>query len=271
MASIWLTYAWADDRDGDVEFAAQELVAAGLNVKLDRWNIQAGRRLWQQIEQFIQDEAECDAWLMYVTESSLGSEPCREEYAYALDRALQSRGDLFPVIGLFPGPVDGGLIPAGIRTRLYVSLTDPDWKERILAAAEGRAPQVKHRPVAPFFLRVHEFVNDDPAQNYAIEVRPRGGAWSPFMFMVPIGERDTVQPRLIHGPSGGLPAVSMIGIAGSGTSKDGLWHYIRATNQATPTHSYYLLCAFLPSEIAFGKATDGVCDLYMVKCENYVR
>jgi TIR domain len=268
MSSIWLTYAWNDNTDADVDFAAQELAAAGLDVKLDRWNISAGRRLWEQIERFIQDETQCDAWLMYATENSLGSEACREEYAYALNRALRSRDSSFSVIALFPDSVDEALIPAGIRTRLYVSLTDPDWKERIVAAAEGRAPQVQRRPVAPFLLRVHNLVNNDPTQNYAIEIRPRAGTWSPFIALVPIGEKDSVQPTLIHGPAGGLPAVSIMGAAGSGTTQDGLWHYMKATNQATPTQSYYLMCAELPSVVAFGKEASGKASLYTVKREH---
>ena len=135
MATTWLTYAWEDNKEGDVDFVAQELEQAGVSVKLDRWNLKAGKRLWEQIEHFIQDPQESDAWVLYATANSLGSEACKEEFAYALDRALRSRGQDFPVVGLFPGTVDEDLIPAGIRTRLYVSLTDPDWKERIKAAA----------------------------------------------------------------------------------------------------------------------------------------
>jgi len=135
MATIWITYAWNDNSGGDVDFAAQELTRSGLTVKLDRWNIGAGRRLWEQIERFITDPNQCDAWLLYATQNSLGSEPCKEEFAYALDRALRSRGNPFPIIGLFPSTIDNQLIPAGLRTRLYVSITDPDWKERIKAAA----------------------------------------------------------------------------------------------------------------------------------------
>src|SRR5579883_2376633 len=116
MANIWITYAWADNASGDVDFYAQELVRAGLKVKLDRWNISAGRRLWEQIEKFIGDEAESDAWLIIATDNSLASEPCKEEFAYALDRALGKRGNAFPVIALFPGPANPDLIPAAIRT-----------------------------------------------------------------------------------------------------------------------------------------------------------
>ena len=55
MNSVWITYAWDDNKDGDVDFTAQELIRAGLDVKLDRWNLSAGKRLWEQIEAFIQD------------------------------------------------------------------------------------------------------------------------------------------------------------------------------------------------------------------------
>src|SRR3990172_9019253 len=101
MATTWLTYAWEDNKEGDVDFVAQELEQAGVSVKLDRWNLKAGKRLWEQIEHFIQDPQESDAWVLYATANSLGSEACKEEFAYALDRALRSRGQDFPVVGLF--------------------------------------------------------------------------------------------------------------------------------------------------------------------------
>src|SRR5215813_6715471 len=103
--AVWMTYAWDDNKSHDVDFAAQELEAAGLEVKLDRWNLQAGNRLWDQIADFIQDQTKSDGWLLYATQASLGSEKCREEFAYALDRALETRGESYPVIALFPSPV----------------------------------------------------------------------------------------------------------------------------------------------------------------------
>ena len=97
-----MTYAWADNRDNDVDFVVQELSAAGLTVKLDRWNIVAGRRLWEQLDNFIGNPKECDAWIIYATGNSLGSGPCQEEFAYALDRALASRGNPFLSLRCFP-------------------------------------------------------------------------------------------------------------------------------------------------------------------------
>lgn len=67
MATVWITYAWADNKHGDIDFVAQELQRAGLTVKLDRWNLFAGRRLWEQIEGFICKAEQSDAWLLAAT------------------------------------------------------------------------------------------------------------------------------------------------------------------------------------------------------------
>ncbi len=97
MPTVWITYAWADNEHGGIDFVAQELEEAGSTVKLDRWNISAGRRLWGQIENFIILPSESDAWLLIAINNSLASEPCKEEFSYALDRALNSRGQNFPM------------------------------------------------------------------------------------------------------------------------------------------------------------------------------
>ena len=251
MATSWLTYSWDDNSSGDVDFAAQELGAAGLTVKLDRWNLQAGRRLWEQIEQFIQKPDQCDGWVLYATERSLGSEPCKEEFAYALDRALKARGTTFPVIGLFPGPVDSALIPAAIKTRLYVSLTDADWKERIRAAAEGRAPAIARATIEPYFFRVDSsaVARGGP---HTIEIRPRAGRWHPFLVAVPAAEKDAVKLNVSHGPAGQLPAACMMVDMGEVTNKHGELVGRVFGNQATPTESFYIQCATLPSRIVFG-------------------
>jgi hypothetical protein len=251
MATIWITYAWTDNVNGDVEFVAQELVNAGLLVKLDRWNIQAGKRLWPQIEGFIQDPVQCDAWILYATQNSLGSEPCQEEFAFALDRALNIRGNTFPIIGLFPATVDNALIPASIRVRLYVSLTDPDWKERIKAAAEGRAPSVARPSILPYFIKVQQA--QAQGGQYVIEVRPRAGTWSPFFAAIPISEKDAVNLNIIHGPSNRVPMFGgNLSMSGNQVSSDGVWWLEFAQNEATPTQSYYIYCDQLPSQLLFG-------------------
>src|SRR5262249_34075861 len=155
-----------------------------------------------------------------------------------------------PIIAVFPGPVDRDLIPAGIRVRLYVSLTDPDWVERVVAAVEGRATTVPKPPIKPYSISVHPY--DDPGGRwqYAIEDRPRAGVWSPFIAAVPLAERDQVNPFLRRGPFGHVPGPGMLHRVGEGESDDHQWWYCTAGEEATPTQSYYVLCAALPSKIA---------------------
>lgn len=251
MATVWLTYAWGDNAGGDVDFIAQELVASGLGVKLDRWNITAGRRLWDQIAYFIQDARESDAWVLLATQNSLGSQPCREEFAYALDRALSARGIEYPIIGLFPATVDTSLVPASVRVRLCVSETDPDWKERIKAAAEGRPAGVARPHIEPFQVRSHVVPGSSPPK-YALEVRPRAGSWAPFFAAIPIGEKEVVKPRIMHGPANRVPTGGMMIMTGDVVSDDGRWWIMFAHNEATPTLSYYVFVEQLPSELVFG-------------------
>lgn len=249
MPTIWITYAWEDNKEQDVDFVAQELRSGGIEVKLDRWNISAGRRLWEQIENFICKPVQSDAWLLIATNNSLESEPCKEEFAYALQRSLDSRGSGYPVIALFMGPVDETLIPAGIKTRLFVSITDPDWKERIIAAAEGRSPHIAPGTVTAYVLKVHHMAG---FKDYAIELRPRAGVWAPFFAAIPISEKDAVNPNIMIGPRDLPTGGGMLINTGAGPSNDGNWWIMFAGNQANPTNSYYVWCSSLPTQIAFG-------------------
>src|SRR6516225_2803687 len=78
---LWLTYAWVDNEGADVDFIVQELTNAGIDVQIDREQFVAGRRLWDQIGQHIQDPNQADAWALVVSKQSLESEPCRDELA----------------------------------------------------------------------------------------------------------------------------------------------------------------------------------------------
>ena len=89
-SKLWLTYAWKDNEQEDVDHIVAELRRAGIDVRYDRVQLLAGRRLWDQIDASIRDP-DIAAWAIYVTEHSLRSEPCQEELAYALDRTLRTR------------------------------------------------------------------------------------------------------------------------------------------------------------------------------------
>jgi hypothetical protein len=251
MATIWLTYAWADNKDSDVDFVAQELTNAGLTVKLDRWNLQAGKPLWQQIEDHIVNPQQSDGWVLYATQNSLGSEACKEEYRIALDRALHSRGPDYPVIALFPSTVDRDLIPPGIRVRLYVMIADPDWKERILAAVAGRELSLQQRHVQPYGLHIRKMQRQKRSV-YVIEVRPRAGTWAPFFAAVPLKEKDLVKPRIARGPRDHPPQVSALHMTATGPSENGAWWIESAGDEASPTQSYFVFCDELPSTLVFG-------------------
>lgn len=246
MKKLWITYCWEDNKNGDVDFVAQELGKAGIEVRIDKWTIEAGKRLWEQIDKFITDPAECDAWAIYATPNSLGSQPCKEEIAYALQRALEERNGDFPFVGIFPSSVDNELIPSAIRTRLYVSLIDPHWVERVKSSVEGLPPNIPKEELAPYLIELK--VRADGQR--AIEVRPRAGIWSPFLCTIPLAERAFVNPQLSHGPRGSVPRSSYL--RDTNAFADGEHWCMIASNIASPTESFYVLYDRLPSKLIFG-------------------
>jgi TIR domain len=250
MAAAWLTYCWADNRDHDVDYIAQELTRAGLTVRLDRRDLQAGRRLWEQIGDFISDPSRVDAWIVYATANSLGSEKCKEELYYAIDRALARRTESFPVVAVFSSAAEIDLLPPALKTRLNVSLEDPQWTERIVAAAEGRQSSIDRPEIGPYAIAFHR----SSSKNF-VEIRPRAGVVSSFFAAIPLDEKDAVDPSIVPGPSGRIPSESMVmGPREFHTeTEDGAWWVMAARNQATPTTSYFLQCSELPSRICFGE------------------
>ena len=250
MAAAWLTYSWAGNPDRDVDYIAQELARAGLTVRLDRWDLQAGRRLWEQIGNFISDPSGVDAWIIYATANSLGSEKCKEELYYVIDRALASRTESFPVVALFPSAAEIDLLPPALKTRLNVSLEDPRWIERIVAGVEGRQSSIDRPEIEPYAIALHR-----SSSRHFVEVRPRAGVVSRFFVAIPLSEKDVVDPSIQPGPSGRIPSVAIVmGPKEFRAEKgDEIWWAMTARNQATPSTSYFLQCTELSSRIAFGE------------------
>jgi len=248
---IWLTYSWHDNQDRDVDFIVQELDDAGLEVHLDRRDIAAGKRLWQQIAGKISDPKICDAWVFLISHNSLASEPCREELAYALDRALESRGESFPLIGLVYGPFTPDMqIPKALKVRLYVQLTDENWKQRVVEGVAGRGiGKQQTERVQPYELRIHP--PTETQKIFIIEVRPRVGVWSPFVAAVPCEERE-IFLSMATSARGIIPMAAITFGELSGVSSDSQHFFRQANNEATPTQSYFLDFTRLPSYLIFG-------------------
>jgi hypothetical protein len=183
VKKAWLTYAWVDDADDDVLYIVQKLRKSRLDVRFDKSDIPAGTSLWQHISEAITDKSKSDGWLIYATEQAFKREAVLEEYDYAIDRALHSRGRKFPIIAILPGLIDRELLPAGIRVRLYVSLTDPRWIERVIKGMEGQPIDVMTREIQDYAFSMH---NPSFYDGIVIEVRPRAGTWSPFIAAIPL-------------------------------------------------------------------------------------
>jgi hypothetical protein len=140
-APLWITYAWVDNKEGDFDYLISELQAAGVVAKFDKVALVPGQRLWDQIAKQITEGA-ISGWAYLVTPQSIASEPCREELAYALDRALRARDESFPLIGLLRDVAIND-VPAAIRVRLCIDLRDPAWAQAVVAAIEGRPPRLQ--------------------------------------------------------------------------------------------------------------------------------
>jgi hypothetical protein len=242
---LWLTYAWVDNDDLDIDHIVLKLRNTGLEVKLDRQHIIPGQRLWSQIDKAISNPEITDAWAIVATEDSLKSEPCIEELAYALDRALRTRGGKFPLIGIFPKPIDRDKIPSAIATRLYVDLRSTNWAEQVVAGVRGIAPLNPMAEVPPFVFKVYK----RPVQ-LVLEIRPRTGRWYPCMIAIPASEYGLLGP-VIAAPEG-LPPSGGMTSSSEFKSQDGLWRGVKINHAIDALNSVYIHFTEWPSTVVFG-------------------
>lgn len=251
---VWITYAWADNQEGDFSYLVQELRTVGVEAKYDRIAIIPGRDLWDQIANEIA-QGQIDGWAYLLTPSSLASEPCREELAYALNRALSTRGRDFPLIGLLHG-VRIQDVPPALRIRLCVSLGSPNWKEETKAGLEGRAPRVADAPQTQYIWRVHQNYRG-VATSTAIEVRPRFGELMYWRFAVPSSASVATWG---YGPSGGgtLSGTLTMSIDGGSGNINGIpITWFGAGDRLSPGISAYVVFnGALPDFVAFGVASE---------------
>jgi hypothetical protein len=250
MKKVWLTYAWKDNEDKDIDFIIQELDKTDLDVKFDRRNLIPGQRLWTQISGTITDSNECDAWGIVLTPNSIRSEPCIEELSYALDIALSDKGAEFPIFALLHN-VSPSEMPLALKIRLCIPIENNNWTEQVVAAATKVPTGFIPSNLNDFILKEHSIQND-----FYMEIRPRFNRISPFMIAVDYEEKESGNVTDFEvGPANQIPSgVPMYMVReGESTLLDGthVWVY-QANNEANSTTSYFLFYKNCPKRIWFG-------------------
>jgi TIR domain len=250
MKKLWVTYAWKDNEDLDVNYIIQELEGANLDVRYDRRQLLTGQPLWNQIDQSITNPVNSDAWAFVVSKHSLESGPCREELNYALHRALSARGQVFPLIGIFVEHIDKELIPSAIATRLYVNIESDDWLERVRSGVEGVTPNVPAVRVAPEAIKLHRDVSGYPL---VVEARPRTGLWNPCVAKVLTAEKDFLYGVMVR-PANKVPRIGAIAFVEGLAPDDPSWFMRGPSDDATasPTMSMFVIFRRVPSRLFVG-------------------
>ncbi len=179
---LWLTYAWLDNQDSEIEYIANKIESKNIDVYIDKEKLEAGKRLWPQIDKFISNPSETDAWALFVTKNALESQPCQEELCWALDRALRLRGADFPLIGIFKEPIDRDLLPSALATRLHVYLSDPNWLERVSSSLHKQPLGLRRGDVKSIWMDLNESDGE-----VLFRCKPRIGTWPSAFIGFPEG------------------------------------------------------------------------------------
>ncbi|HEX3486143.1 MAG TPA: toll/interleukin-1 receptor domain-containing protein [Micropepsaceae bacterium] len=247
---LWLTYAWRDNEEKDIDFIVHELDKTALELRFDRRNLVPGQRLWTQIGAAITDPNQCDSWGIVLTPGSVSSEPCIEELSYAIDRALSASDGGFPVFALLH-KITPSEMPPSLRVRLGVPLSDSSWVEQVVAAVERRSVGFKPEALSPWVLKYHK-----TAEGECLEIRPRFDRISPFAVCVDLAEKESGNVTECHvGPAGAVPNghIAFSWIDSQTTLTDGTraWAW-GAQNEANSTTSYFLFYKRRPRRVWFG-------------------
>lgn len=255
MAStpLWITYAWKDDEEGDFSYLVQELRAIGVEAIYDKIALVPGRRLWQQIGNKILNSP-LSGWAYLLTPFSITREACREELEYALNRAINSKGADFPLIGLLHN-IAVEDVPAPLRIRLCVNLASPTWTEEVAAAVEARPPRVEPTRESRFVWNVHMGYLGR-SEYVAVEVRPRFGSEMYWRFVVPDSSKVVTWG---HGPAGGGMILGMRQLSVDGTAdfQGRACRWFGSGDALSPSVSAYAVFeGILPEFIGFGVAKD---------------
>jgi TIR domain len=251
---LWITYAWVDNGKGDFSYLVRELRDVGVEAAYDRIALIPGRHLWRQIAEQITSN-DLAGWAYLLTPSSIRSQACQEELAYALDQALGVRGDDFPLLGLMHGVAIAD-VPLPLRVRLCVDLAHGSWQEEVVAALQNRAPNRNTTPTSAYLWRIHRPYPHLSGRT-AIEVRPRFGQVHYWRAAVPFG---TTLLAWGSGPSegGALSPIKTMAIEGGDGEVDGRRvSWFGAGDRLSPGTSAYLVFRDnVPDLVGFGFATE---------------
>lgn len=248
---LWLTYAWSDNEGGDFDRLVARLEESGIDVVFDRIQLIPGRRLWEQIADRI-TSGDLSGWGYFLTPASLESQACREELAYALDRALGSQGPEFPLIGLLHG-VPISEVPAALRIRLCVDLADPDWVESVVSSVEGRPRQLPASDPGRIRLEFHPQYDAATGQS-AFEFRPRLGQVTYWRVAFPPGLLDA---SVGSGPAGGGGVGGSMNnyLDGTVTIDGESMRFVGSGDRLTAgTSAYLIYSGHPPAKICFGES-----------------
>jgi hypothetical protein len=249
--TLWLTYAWANNKQGDFDYLVQELDKSSLLVKFDRRALIPGQRLWDQIGSNIIDPAKCSAWGILLTADSLASQPCMEELSYALDRALSVKGEGFPVFALLH-QISPAQMPPALKVRLGIPLeNNPNWVEQVVAAVEQRPLGLLIAAQSPWVLKWHQQQDGE-----VLEIRPRFDRISPFAVVVDLADKQSGNAfDCMIGPADMIPkgqgAFGWINSESTLTDGTKVWVW-GGNNEATSATAYYLFCKKRPKRIWIG-------------------
>jgi hypothetical protein len=252
---LWITYAWVDNEEGDFNYLVQELEKAGIHTLYDRISLVPGRRLWAQISERITSHP-LSGWGYLLTSNSLASLACQEELSYALKRALATKGNEFPLIGLLH-KVSIHDVPMALRVRLCVDLTNPDWIEEVRAGVYGVPP---HRALAsqdPFVVKIHKNYLGQPGA-HAIEVRPRFGEITYWRLAFPSNGPQPIRWGVGPANGGGISGRSSDVIEGEYSDIEGapMKFYGAADRLTASISSYAVFVGELPEKMFFGVAKE---------------
>lgn len=251
MKKLWLTYAWKDNEDKDIDFIIKKLDDADIEVKFDRRNLIPGQRLWQQIGGHITDPKECEAWGIVLTKNSINSEGCIEELSYALDRALTAQGSTFPIFALLHKVLPREL-PSALKIRLCIVLENNNWVDHVISAVNKTPPGfMPSEDLSQFIFQEHKI-----AEGYCLEIKPRFDRISPFGIAVDYNEKESGNvTKGDFGPSGIIPDghVAHYWIDSETTLTDGTHCWVwGAHNEINSTNSIFLFYKQKPRRIWFG-------------------